>query len=335
MKKFSLIIVFSICSSLFGDLSVVIIGGGPAGLATAIEAKSRGVQVTVIEKREDRSREQALILEDASLQLLKKWNVAPKSLHIADVGHGNQFGVVPIMLLEEALEEKAQELGITLLQAEFLHLKEGAVEILMDNEVAALPYDLLVAADGVHSRVREELGIEAKCMGKAMGAAIAFRTHGDGKMGITDAIVSGAYFARKISMPSFSLFFIQSFALEPISHKDLELAARDGGFREEADLIAQEKARFFDNIPVCLQQAVDFSNPKAKAIVVGDAAACASFYQGMGANTALKTAVLAGELTQKLQACEENAYETFNQKMKETTDELIEGSRFLFFPEQI
>lgn len=135
-------------------------------------------------------------------------------------------------------------------------------------------------------------------------------------------------------MPSFSLFFIQSFpnVLESISRKDLELAARDCGWQEAADLITEGKV-VFENIPVFLLQAKDFSSPKLSAIIVGDAAACASFYQGMGANTALKTAVLAGDLIQKLQAREEDAYDTFDQMMKETTDELIHESLFLFFPE--
>lgn len=337
MKRILFLLVFGVCSHLFSatSISIVIIGGGPAGLATAIEAKSQGAHVTVVEKRAAYSREQGLILQDSSIGFLNKWNVSPKFMRVFDFGNGEKIGVAQLKLLEEALLERAKSMGITLLHAEFLHLNEGTVEILADNQTLALPYDLLVAADGVHSRVREELGIEAMSLGKAKGAAIAFRTNQIGDLEINDAIVSGAYFARKISTSSFCLFFIQSFpdVLDPISRKDLELAARDCGWHEEADSIAEGKGVFFEDIPVFLQQAKDFSSPKLNAVIIGDAAACASFYQGMGANTALKTAVLAGELIQKLQARDADAYETFNQKMKETTDELIDDSRFLFFLE--
>lgn len=61
MKRILFLLVFGVCSHLFcsdAPLSIVIVGGGPAGLATAIVAKEQGAQVTVIEKRASYSREQ-------------------------------------------------------------------------------------------------------------------------------------------------------------------------------------------------------------------------------------------------------------------------------------
>jgi len=75
---------------------------------------------------------------------------------------------------------------------------------------------------------------------------------------------------------------------------------------------------------VILQQAKAFSNQEASAILVGDAAATGSFFQGMGANTAFMTAELAGQFVKS------KSYADFNQSMKATTDALIEDSRYLF-----
>ena len=84
------------------------------------------------------------------------------------------------------------------------------------------------------------------------------------------------------------------------------------------------------NFTVLLQQAVTFSHQQKGTILVGDAAAVASFFQGMSANTALKTASIAGEFFMKLQQQNVDAYSFFNQEMNIATDELIQDSKFLF-----
>lgn len=53
-------------------LSIVMIGGGPAGLGAAIEAKLGGAHVTIVEKREAYTREQYFFLWGASLSILKQ-----------------------------------------------------------------------------------------------------------------------------------------------------------------------------------------------------------------------------------------------------------------------
>ena len=77
MKKIIVIAVTLLwsISPLFAANDVLVIGGGPAGLATAIEAADSGAQVTVVEKRKSYSRSQSVFLFDASIKLLEKWKV--------------------------------------------------------------------------------------------------------------------------------------------------------------------------------------------------------------------------------------------------------------------
>ena len=95
-------------------------------------------------------------------------------------------------------------------------------------------------------------------------------------------------------------------------------------------MIAENKAKMSDSITIVLQQADTFSNKEKGVILVGDAAAVASFFQGMGANSAFKAASIAGDFFMKLQKHDVDAYSSFNLMMKETTDELINDSKFLF-----
>ena len=92
--------------------SLLIIGGGPAGLGVALEAKERGYDVTLIEKRDAYSREQTLLLLDSSLKLLKKWQVESPSLHTMSLTEDFSVGLIPINALETALDQKVQALGI-------------------------------------------------------------------------------------------------------------------------------------------------------------------------------------------------------------------------------
>ena len=84
---------------------------------------------------------------------------------------------------------------------------------------------------------------------------------------------------------------------------------------------------------------VRFNSPKPRTFSHTDhsallhrviAAASASFFQGMGANTALTGAAIAGHFLGEVQKDPEAAYDQFNQSMQEATDALIADSAFLF-----
>lgn len=228
------------------------------------------------------------------------------------------------------------------LHGEFKNIKGRAAEIRLFpfDETVHLSYDIIVGADGAHSRLRDALGIPCNCMGtaKGMGAAI-FNIPSDAETNdfISPTIKKNGFFVRRIALPSARFIFAQSFpktfeGFDQISQKQLAEAAKESGWMLEAERIAEGKTIIFDNIEVILQQAKIFSDENRSGIVVGDAAATATFFQGKGANTALKTAAVAGEFFKRIQAHDESAYDTFNQRMKETTDALINDSLYLFNP---
>ena len=316
-------------------LSVVIIGGGPAGLATAIEARVLGADVTIIEKRETFVRIQRLFLLDSTINLLEKWGVLVPEMHVSETGMGKREGFVKIKYLEQGLENRAKELGIKKIQGEFMGIKgEEKILIYALDETYELPYDILVAADGSHSRVRDSLGIRPRCFGTAK-AALAFieceNYHGDNE----ELVKKNDLYTVRISVPSLRIIFIQTFTNsfksgQRISLKKLEQTTRECGWLEEADCILQGRAETSLDIEVRLQQARAFSDEKRGAIVVGDAAASASFFLGNGVNTAFLSAELAGDFFRRIFEQDEDAYPIFNQKMQEITDNLINESRYLF-----
>ena len=317
-------------------LSVVIIGGGPAGLATAIEAHALGADVTIIEKRDVYIRIQRLFLTDSTINLLEKWGVSVPEMQVTDIGMGKRDGFVKIKYLEQGLENRVKELGIKKIQGEFMGIKgEEKILIYAQEEANEFSYDILVAADGAHSRVRDSLGIRPRCFGTAK-AALAFIEcedfHGEDNQ---ELVKKNDLYTVRISVPSLRIIFVQAFTNsfksgQRISLKKLEQTTRECGWLQEADCILEGKAETSLDIEVRLQQARAFSDEKRSAIVIGDAAASASFFLGNGVNTAFLTVALAGDFFKRVLEQDGDAYPIFNQMMQETTDKLINESRHLF-----
>lgn len=145
------------------------------------------------------------------------------------------------------------------------------------------------------------------------------------------------FIRRILTPPGLSIMFAQTvLQLDKISSQRFAQAASEAGWNEEASLIEEEKAQVFvEGIDIALQQAQILANERKAAILVGDAAASASFFEGMGANTAFRTAVLAGDFIADFLTAKNNAYNSFNVNMKNTTDELINKSRYLFLNNNI
>jgi flavin-dependent dehydrogenase len=150
------------------DTQVLIAGGGPVGLAAAIEACLAGLSATVVEPREgpiDKACGEGLM--PGALPELARLGVDPQGMpfhgiayldgrrrveHRFDGGPGR--GVRRIRL-HAALRARAEALGVTFhgARVDAVHQRAGFVE------AAGLRADWLLGADGLHSAVARETGL--------------------------------------------------------------------------------------------------------------------------------------------------------------------------------
>lgn len=323
--KYILLFFLSFCSFLPADsFSVLVVGGGPAGLAAAMEAKLRGTDVKIIEKRPSYTREQWVILAPSSLQLLEKWEIICPELKELEYGE-RKIGLIPICELERCMAKRVDEMGIPIIRGKYKKSKEGNAIIKTSKGKISLPYHLLIGADGAHSRVRKKAHIPLHKMGKATGA-VAVLLLAPSAQEPSPPFKKGNFFLRKFPTSSGLCFlFGQTPSHDRIPLETFIEISEHLGWTEEVQRMKEGKFLFyFNGIEVILQQAAYFSNDEGATILIGDAAACASFFQGMGLNTALQTAVIAGDLISH------HNFQAFNEAMRFTTDKLIEGSRYLF-----
>jgi len=326
MKKLllslSIVLVGVVFASLKPSVSVVIIGGGPAGLSTAIEARQAGACVTVVEKRSVYERPQRIFLFEHSLGLLEKWEVESPELIKVKLGE-ERIGIVRISALEEALLKRAEKLGVFFIQEEFVGLSQQERSIILGSG-GSLSYDILVAADGVHSQVRQALGIEVDLIsqGKAGAALIPSSEEEFSLIEVSSDIQHGTSFIKKFYFPGMHFMFLQG----PFSatQEDFITLCKACGWDSQAEQIAAGSARLLLDVDVYLQKAKNFSLQNQGALLVGDAAGTGTFFRGMGANHALKTAEIAGHFFRS------NNFESFEAEMDKSTSALIEDSAFLF-----
>lgn len=323
------------CSAEENPLKVVVIGGGPTGLSTAIEARLAGADVVVVEKRGHYVRENALFLTNGTLRLLDKWDVpVPKMQRL--FFEEERRGFVIIKHLEEDLAKRVHELGIRVLRGEFLDFLADQQAVVIDGRTqrVILPYDILVGADGVHSRVREKLGISITSLAQGIcSAAMVQAKNAQNIMGIEDRPLQD-FLIKKITIPSASFIFLQNKQgryPDSIGKNVLIQYAKEAGFFEEAELISEDKARVLENVPVCLQWADTFSDRRRSTIILGEAAGCTAFYGGNGANYAFKTSALAGDFFHRFRR--EDAFDSFEFNMKIEIGVFMHESLQIFFKE--
>jgi flavin-dependent dehydrogenase len=156
------------------DVDVVVAGGGPVGLAVAIDARLSGLRVAVVEPRAtpvDKACGEGLM--PAAVAGLARLGVAVEGRPFvgirylatdrsvaADFRHGPGLGVRRTAL-HAALSTRADELGV-------VHRTGSVREVEQDENgvtAAGLRASWLVAADGLHSPVRRQLGLQATVAG--------------------------------------------------------------------------------------------------------------------------------------------------------------------------
>lgn len=151
---------------------VVIVGGGPAGMASAIAAAQQGLQVTVLDSRKppiDKPCGEGLLPEAVAalgtLGVSLNESVAfpfrgirfcdDESSATARIARGQAFGVRRTKL-HEMLAARAQSLGVSFLwNTRVLRFEPGWIET--DGE--AIGYRWLVGADGQNSLTRARMGM--------------------------------------------------------------------------------------------------------------------------------------------------------------------------------
>jgi flavin-dependent dehydrogenase len=154
--------------------SVVVVGGGPVGLATSIAARERGFEVRVIDARLppiDKACGEGIMpdgvrwLDDNGVRVAATESFRLQGISYLDGGTVAQarfatgYGLgVRRTVLHQALVDRAEELGVELdWGVRALSLETGGLETTRGR----LDADWIVAADGLKSQLRRWAGLEA------------------------------------------------------------------------------------------------------------------------------------------------------------------------------
>jgi len=161
------------------EVDVLVVGGGPVGLATAIEARLHGLTVTIVEPRHGSGGGGAIDkacgegLMPGALPALARLGVDPPGFALRGVSYrsltsrGGERRVdhhfasgegrgVRRTALHDALGERARSLGVVVVGGKVDALEQDSQSVTSGGIRARY----LVAADGLHSTVRRLTGLE-------------------------------------------------------------------------------------------------------------------------------------------------------------------------------
>jgi flavin-dependent dehydrogenase len=151
------------------DVDLLVVGGGPVGLAAAIEARMQGLTVAVVEQREapiDKACGEGLM--PGAVVALERLGVVVEGHPIRGIGYrsarasvdhrfarGEGLGVRRT-LLQSTLVARAASLGARFVVAKVTGLEQDVAGVV----AAGIRSRYLIGADGLHSTVRTLLGVE-------------------------------------------------------------------------------------------------------------------------------------------------------------------------------
>jgi flavin-dependent dehydrogenase len=151
------------------DSDVIVAGGGPVGLATAIESRLAGLEVVVVEPRTgdiDKACGEGLM--PGALPRLRRLGVDPAGMPLRGVSYrsagrhadhrfasGEGRGVRRTEL-QTALHARAVELGVSFVEGKVGQVSQDPSSV----TVAGMRAKWLFGCDGLHSVVRREIGAE-------------------------------------------------------------------------------------------------------------------------------------------------------------------------------
>lgn len=170
------------------DADVIVAGGGPVGLAAAIEARLRGLSVVVVEPRTgaiDKACGEGLM--PSALDQLQALGVAPVGRPFVGIRYvrdglavaapfrrGPGLGVRRTAL-HAALGDRADAVGVDRLVGSVRTVTQDAAGV----SAAGVRARWLLGADGLHSAVRRDVGLSAPPPRSRAGARYGLRCHFD------------------------------------------------------------------------------------------------------------------------------------------------------------
>ncbi|MFJ8884804.1 NAD(P)/FAD-dependent oxidoreductase [Streptomyces sp. NPDC102402] len=150
-------------------IDILVAGGGPAGLSAAIRAASAGLEAVVVEPRAapvDKACGEGIM--PSGVAALRALGVTPAGRELRGIRYvegrrqaeavfrGSPGLGVRRTELHAALHRRAQELGVRVVTGRVAEVSQGQDSV----TAAGLTARWLIAADGLHSPLRRELGLE-------------------------------------------------------------------------------------------------------------------------------------------------------------------------------
>ena len=174
------------------DLDVLVVGAGPVGLATAIEAALAGFAVAVVEPRPDPvDKACGEGLMPSAVAGLARLGVDPPGMDVHGIGYfagrhcaqarfpaGPGRGVRRTAL-HQALVARAGQIGVRRVLGRLAHVREDSTGVRASGPGWAERARWVVAADGLHSPVRRHLGLSgpSSVFDRARPARYGLRRH--------------------------------------------------------------------------------------------------------------------------------------------------------------